>query len=84
MPEGACVIEYRGKRGVTWKIKFVDAERRQVKVTLGRAADGWTRRKAERELRAKLVAVDRDGYRRPDPLTLSSFAATWLDEYPRA
>lgn len=57
MPSGACVIRYDGARGVTWKIKYVDAEGRQVKETVGREADGWTRQKAERALGAKLNAV---------------------------
>jgi site-specific recombinase XerD len=82
MLAGACVIRYPGKRGVVWKVKFVDASGRQVKETLGRASDGWTRRRAESELRRRLVDVERSGYRRPEPVTLTSFAKAWLDEYP--
>ena len=37
---------------------------RQVMERLGREADGWTRQKAERELGAKLAAVER-GMRKP-------------------
>jgi integrase len=84
MPEGACVLRYDGKRGVVWKVKYRDASGKQVKETLGKAADGWTRRKAERELRARLVAVERDGYRKPQPTTFATFAGEWLDEYPAA
>ena len=29
MPSGACVIRYDGKRGTTWRVKFVDADGRQ-------------------------------------------------------
>src|SRR5919201_1995091 len=82
MPSGSAVLRYEGPRGVTWKIKYRDADGRQVKETLGRAADGWSRRKAEAELRARLVAVERDGYRKPAPSTFATFAAEWLDEYP--
>ena len=59
MPSGACVIRYEGARGVVWRIKYLDAEGRQVKETVGREADGWTRQKAERALGAKLDAVAR-------------------------
>ena len=55
MPSGAAVIRYDGKRGVSWRIKFTDASGRQVKETLGHERDGWTRKKAEVELRDRLT-----------------------------
>ena len=76
MPSGACVIRYEGARGVTWKIKYLDAEGRQVKETVGRESDGWTRRKAERALGAKLDAVTR-GHRKPKRRTFSDL----IDEF---
>ncbi len=84
MPSGAAVIRYEGKRGVVWRVKYRDADGRQVKETLGRAADGWTKRKSESELRARLVAVEKDGYRKPDAVTFGSFAERWIDDYPAA
>jgi integrase len=81
MPSGACVIRYDGVRGTTWRIKYRDASGRQVKETLGPAADGWTRRKAESALRARLTDVDRDGYRQPEPLTLEGFAERFMAEH---
>jgi integrase len=84
MPSGAAVIRYPGKRGVVWYLKYVDAGGRQVKERLGKAAEGWTKRKAESELRARLVAVEREGYQRPEPTTFRSFAERWLEEYPEA
>lgn len=84
MPEAACVIRYAGKRGVVWRIKYRDASGRQVKETLGRADEGWTRRKAHQELRARLTAVEREGYRKPERVTFGSFAARWLATYPEA
>lgn len=36
MPRGAAVIRYEGPRGVSWKVKYLDADGRQVKETLGR------------------------------------------------
>lgn len=69
MPSGSCVLRYDGKRGTTWSIKYRDANGRQVKERVGSASEGWTRRKAEAALRARLTDVDRDGYRKPEPLT---------------
>lgn len=84
MPAGACVLRYDGKRGTTWAFKYVDASGRQVRERLGREADGWNRKKAQAALRARVVAVERDGYRKPDPVTFESFARQWLDTYPDA
>src|SRR5262245_11635517 len=84
MPEGACCIRYEGKRGDVWYVKFRDASGRQVKQRLGTAAQGWNRRKAQSELRARLVAVEMEGYQRPEPVTFGSLAREWLDSYPAA
>jgi integrase len=81
MPRGAAVIRYSGKRGVTWRIKWISGDGVQVQETLGREADGWTERKAKAALRARLVDVERDGYCRPDPITFGEFAQRFLDEY---
>jgi integrase len=81
VPDGACVIRYAGARGVVWRIKFRDADGHQHTETLGRADDGWTKRKAEQELRARLTDVDRHGLRRPRAVTFSSFADGWLGPY---
>lgn len=84
MPSGACVIRYDGARGVTWKVKYRDAGGRQVKETLGRSSDGWNRRKAEAELRARLTDVRRDGLRKLDPVAFERFAREWVATYPAA
>jgi integrase len=76
------VIRYRGKRGVSWSIRYRDADGRRVSETLGRAADGWTERKAGEELQARLVDVRREGRRRLEPVTFASFAREWQDSYP--
>ncbi len=81
MPDGACVIKYAGKRGVVWKIKYRDATGRQIKETLGRVEEGWTKRKAEAALRAKLTDVQRDGYVKPEPLTFPAFADRFVAEH---
>jgi integrase len=82
MPEGACVIERAGKRGVVWYLKYRDADGRQVKERLGRVVDGWNRRRAQAELRSRLVAVEKEGYRKPESVTFASLSRDWLDSYP--
>jgi integrase len=84
MPSGACVIEYEGKRGKVLRIKYLDAAGRQVKETLGRADEGWTRRKAEAELRARLTDVRREGRRKIEPVRFDTFTAEWLATVPAA
>lgn len=84
MPDGACLIRREGKRGVVWYVKYRDAGGRQVKERLGSAADGWTRQKANVELRARLTAVEKEGLRRIEPMTFATFAQEWLDTYPDA
>ena len=80
MPSGAAVVRYDGARGVTWRVKYTDADGKQVMETLGREADGWTQKKAEAELRERLVRVERKGYRRPKPLTFAEWADTWFEQ----
>jgi len=82
MASGACVLRYAGPRGVTWSIKFSDADGRQVRERLGKASEGWTRRRAESALRARLVEVERDSYRKPAAVTFESLALEWLATYP--
>ena len=85
MPRGACVIRYEGPRGVSWKVKFVDADGRHVKETLGREPE-WDRRKAERVLGARLADVDK-GMRKPRRRTFADladeFVAVGLEAGPR-
>jgi integrase len=74
------VIRYAGKRGVVWRIKYVDANGTQIQETLGREADGWTRKKAKAELRERIVRVEKKGYTKPSELTFGEFADAWLDQ----
>lgn len=80
MPSGAAVIVYEGKRGRVFRLKYVDAAGRQVMETLGPEREGWTGRKAEAELRERLVRVERKGYRRPKPTTFLAYRETWFEE----
>ena len=86
MPRGACVIPYDGKRGRVWRVKYADADGKQVMETLGSERDGWTQRKAERSLGAKLAEVER-GMRKPRRRTfgdlLDEFQAVTIPAKPR-
>jgi len=85
MPSGACVIRYNGARGVVWRLKYADANGRQIQETLGREP-AWNRRKAERALGARLADVERR-LRRPKRRTFSDlideFEAVALPAKPR-
>ena len=80
MASGSGIIEYRGKRGTVWRIKYRDAEGRQVMETVGAERDGVTRKQAASELRERFVRVERKGYRRPRRLRGASTPTTWLEE----
>jgi integrase len=73
------VIEYRGKRGTVWRIKYLDASGKQVMETVGREPE-CTRKDAERELRHRLTDVERKGYRKPAPRTFASVLPNWEQE----
>src|SRR5205814_6799971 len=67
------IWRYEGKRGVRWRIRYTDAAGKRVLETLGREP-AWNRRRAEAELRARLVDVERNGYRKPEKLSFAAFA----------
>lgn len=83
---GSVVIK-RGKRGTVYALRFRALGDRQY-VTLGKAEDGWDRRRAEDEL-ANVLADVRRGIWRPktqaEPVeprevpTFHEFASEWLD-----
>src|SRR3954451_19730153 len=80
MPSGACVVEYRGKRGVVYRIKWTDASGKQVQETVGAERDGVTRKQAEVELRERLTRVSKKGYRRPKQITFGDYSRAWFGE----
>jgi integrase len=71
---------YQGKRGTSWRIRYRDASGRRILETLGKEPH-WSRAKAERELRRRLVDVERDNYTKPERTLFADFARQWLDEY---
>jgi hypothetical protein len=62
------VWRYEGPRGVVWRIRYRDASGRRVLETLGREPE-WSRSLAEKELRRRLVDVEREGYRKPEKVS---------------
>jgi integrase len=74
------VWRYDGKRGTTWRIRYRDAAGRRVLETLGKEPT-WNRKRAEQELRRRLVDIERDGYIAPEKITLAAFCERWLTEY---
>ncbi len=88
---GGQVVEKHTQDGITFALRFRAYGRREY-VTLGRGADGWTRKRAEVELE-NVVADVRRGLWQPaarsaavpdadrDP-TLHVFASQWLAERP--
>ena len=48
MPRGSAVIPYHGKRGTVWRIKYADAEGKQVMETLGAGARRLERKRRPR------------------------------------
>jgi integrase len=74
------VWRYEGARGVSWRIRYRDASGRRIMETLGKEP-AWSRKRAEQELRRRLVDVEREGYIAPERVTLTSFCERWLTEY---
>jgi integrase len=72
------VIKYEGKRGVVWRIKYVDADGKQVQETLGPGSQGWTRKKAKQELIDRMARTHK-GWRKPTPLAFAEYADTWFE-----
>jgi integrase len=74
------VWRYEGPRGVVWRIRYQDAAGKRVLETLGKEPL-WDRKRAEQELRRRLVDVERDHYTKPEPLTFAAFSERWLTDY---
>jgi len=79
-PRWGRVWRYEGKRGVVWRIRYQDAKGRRVLETLGKEP-AWNRKRAEQELRRRLVDVGRDGYQHPEKVTFAAFSERWLNDY---
>jgi integrase len=79
-PTWGRVWRYEGPRGVSWRIRYRDASGRRVLETLGKEP-AWNRKRAEAELRRRLVDVEREGYRKPEKLTFAAFSGRWLTDY---
>ena len=78
MARGSAVIPYHGKRGTAWRIKYADADGKQVMETVGAERDGRTKAKAERALGVKLAEVER-GMRKPSKRTFDDLATEFVE-----
>jgi integrase len=77
--QAGSVWRYQTKQGRTiWRIRYRDASGRRILETLG-PEPTWTQKRAQAELRRRLVAVDQDAYTKPQRLTLAAYAQQWLD-----
>ena len=84
------VVERQTARGRVFALRFRAYGRRRY-LTLGTAADGWSRQKAEAELRHVLADVERGIWipsapgiaRTPVTPTFHEFASEWLDARSR-
>ena len=74
------VIRYKGRRTVTWRIRYRDASGQRVIETLG-SEPPWTEKRARDELRNRLADVDREGYRVTGRITFADFADRWAREH---
>jgi integrase len=79
-PKWGRVWRYEGTRGVVWRIRYRDASGRRMLETLGKEP-AWDRKRAEQELRRRLVDIEREGYVAPEKLTLAQFCERWMSEY---
>jgi len=79
-PKWGRVWRYEGPRGVSWRIRYRDASGRRVLETLGQEP-AWDRKRAQTELRRRLVDVERDGYKKPERILFADFAQNWLTDY---
>jgi integrase len=81
MASGACVIRREGVRGVTWYVKFKDANGRQVKRRLDPREGPWNERKAQRALGVELERVERERWTKPTRETFAEFVEEWRRVY---
>ena len=79
MPRGAAVIPYHGKRGVVYRIKYADADGKQIMETVGAERDGIGRRDAEAALHNRLRRVEREAYRKPRSTTFADAFTGWFE-----
>jgi hypothetical protein len=88
-PTGSVVVGHRKDGATVYTIRFQAGGRRRT-VTLGSAAEGWDRTKAETELRHVLADVERGLWRPPtrtpaiepgETPTFHEFASEWFERH---
>jgi hypothetical protein len=71
------VVVYNSARGRVFRIKYRDADGKQIMETAGAERDGMTRAEAAKLRRARVADVDK-GWRKPAPLTFETAIAEWF------
>jgi integrase len=85
------IIQYRHKDGsgdVSFQVQYRDASGKQVRETIGRKSEGWTktgsgpkkRMSVQAELAERISRVATKGYRKPEPVTFETYSLRWLEE----
>lgn len=73
------VIPYDGPRGRSWQIQYRDSEGRQVKKTIGREADGVSKKDAQAALAEMVSKVANKRWRKPDTRRFAEYADKWAE-----
>src|SRR6266540_2325168 len=75
------VIERTGPRGTTYSIRYFDASGQRQFETLGKAPE-WSAAKASKERQRRIVAVENQGFQKPNgKITFGVFAEEWMESY---
>lgn len=75
------LIEYRQKDGdVVYRVQYRDAKGRQVKESIGRKSEGWTKRKVQAALAERISNVANRGYRKPEAILFRDYADRWFEQ----
>jgi integrase len=75
------VIERTGPRGTTYSIRYFDASGQRQFETLGKAPE-WSAAKASKERQQRIVAVENQGFQKPNgKITFGVFAEEWMESY---
>ena len=63
----------------SWRVQYRDATGKQVLETLGRASDGWTKKKAQADLAERVSRVANKRWAKPKPVTFAEYADQWFE-----
>jgi integrase/recombinase XerC len=73
------IIRYAGKRGVVFRIKYLDASGKQCMETVGAERDGMSEKRAREILENRRVAVREGGYSKAEAFSFADAAEAWFN-----